>query len=221
MCLESKILFGIRFRALHNARTGVLETPEIHPDFSETRAAITAFLFLSDTPAPVDFAFVLGSPTLSSVEPAIDLYLRGLTSRIVISGFGPQPASEPVQRPEAEIYKAYAIERGIPAKDIITETRATNTRENFTLSHPIIEQHFGWTNIRSVAISGKPFHMRRALMTARAHWPRHLKLLMLPSDHTDDPPAATWWQTEHGRTFVMSELRSIGSYALSGDIGGF
>jgi uncharacterized SAM-binding protein YcdF (DUF218 family) len=217
----SEVLFGIRLRELRRGRAATAELGNADPDLLETRAAITAFLFLRHAPAPVDFAFVLGSPTLSSVEPAIDLYLRGLTSKIMISGLGPNHGSEPASRSEAETYKDYAIERGIPEKNIITETRATNTLENFTFSHPVVAQHFGWKNIRSVAISGKPFHMRRALMTARAHWPRHLKLLMLPSDHPDDPPAETWWQTEHGRTFVLNELRSIGNYALAGDIGGF
>jgi uncharacterized SAM-binding protein YcdF (DUF218 family) len=187
----------------------------------ETRTAITAFLFLKDLPAPVDFAFVLGSPTLSSAEPAIDLYLRGLTSKIVISGFGPKQEPDNHKQPEAAVYKAHAIECGIPEGDIIVEIKATNTKENFVFSHPIIERHFGWSHVRSVSISGKPFHMRRALMAARAHWPPHLKLLMLPSNAPDDAPAETWWRTEQGRNFVLSELRSIGAYALAGDIGGF
>lgn len=183
----------------------------------ETRSAITTFLFLADEPGPVDFSFVLGSPTLSSMEPAIDLYRKGYTRKIVISGMGPAPS----ELTEADTYKAYAIEQGIPAADLLTETKATNTRENFAFTLPIVERHFGWDNVRSVAISGKPFHMRRALMTARAHWPQHLKFRMLPSNHPDDPPAETWWQTGSGRTFVLAELRAIGTYALAGDIGGF
>jgi DUF218 domain len=189
----------------------------------ETRAAITAFLFIKDEPEPVDFAFVLGSPTPSSIEPAIDLYLRGFAPKIVISGAGPGRATFRLRprRSEAEIYKAYAIDRGISEKDIIVETKARNTKENFTFSYSLIQKHFDWTLVRSVSISGKPFHMRRALMTARAHWPAHLKLLMLPSYAPDDPPAETWWQTDWGRRFVLAELRAIGEYGLAGDIGGF
>jgi uncharacterized SAM-binding protein YcdF (DUF218 family) len=214
-------VFGIRFQDRRKARVARDEPQNAHPDVADSRAAITAFLFLRDVPAPADFVFVLGSPTLSSMEPAIDLYTRGLTPKIVISGRGPKSGPWSALPPEADTFKAYAIKRGIPENDIIIETKATNTRENFSLSHPIIAQHFGWANVRCVAISGKPFHMRRALMTARAHWPRHLKLLMLPSNHPDDPPAETWWQTDAGRAFVLTELRSIGHYGLSGDIGGF
>ncbi len=163
---------------------------------------------------------MLGSPTLSSVEPAIALYRRGLTSRIVISGLGPRTA-EPPQRAEAEIYREHAVREGVREADISIETRATNTVENFRFTSDLVERSFGWGSIRSVSISGKPFHMRRALMTARAHWPKHLRLVMLPSNDPDDPPAETWWQTDAGRKFVLNELRSIGTYALNGDLAGF
>jgi uncharacterized SAM-binding protein YcdF (DUF218 family) len=210
---------GFRLPALPGRRSAA--RPEVASDVLASRAAITEFLFVSDRPAAVDFAFVLGSPTLSSIEPAIDLYARGLAPRIVISGHGPRTATEPPERPEAEIYKAYAIERGVRAEDIIIETTATNTLENFQFTLPVIERQIGWDTIHAVSISGKPFHMRRALMTARAQWPKHLKLLMLPSNHPDDPPAATWWQTDAGRNFVLAELRAIGTYGSQGDLAGF
>jgi hypothetical protein len=188
-----------------------------HSSFFETREALTRFLFLKDEPALVDLCFVLGCPAVSSMQPAVDLFLSGLTRKILISGFG--PLSE--QEPECEFFKRYALERGVPEEMIYLESKATNTLENFVFSRPVIENEIGWQNVESVAISGKPFHMRRALMTARAHWPGHLRYLMLPSNHPDDVPAETWWQSERGRRYVLSELKAIGSYALEGDIGGF
>jgi hypothetical protein len=185
--------------------------------FFETREAITRFLFLKDEPAPADLCFVLGSPTPSSMVPAVDLYRRGLTPKILISGHGPAPANEP----ECDLYKAYAMERGVPEQAILLERKASNTLENFVFSKAVIEQQIGWHTLKCVAIAAKPFHMRRALMTARRHWPAHLRYLMLPSNAPDDPPADTWWQTEHGRRFVFSELRAIAAYALEGHIGGF
>jgi len=182
----------------------------------DSREAITNFLFIKDSPAIVDFAFVLGSPTYSSIEPAIELYHTGKTSWIVISGHGPQFQNG--MSSEAELYKSYAIAKGVPASQILIETKATNTKENFLFVRDLIQTHFGWNNIRRVSISGKPFHMRRALMTARASWPKHINLIMLPSNHPDDPPSETWWQTESGCHFVMRELQAIGTYALAGDI---
>ena len=69
-----------------------------------TRQAITDFLFLEDPPQPVDLSFVLGSPTISSIIPAVELYKNGLTKKIVISGHGPKADSTP----EWKIYQDYA-----------------------------------------------------------------------------------------------------------------
>lgn len=189
----------------------------VHSSFFETREAITKFLFLKDDPSPVDLCFVLGSASISSVLPAVDLYLSGLTPKILISGHGPLPEQEP----ECEIYKAYAVKYGVPESAILLERRATSTLENFTLSKAVIESSIGWQNVKRVALSAKPFHMRRALMTARMHWPAHINYLMQPSAHPEDPPAESWWQSEYGRRFVLSELRAIGVYGLEGHIGGF
>ena len=182
-----------------------------------SREAITQFLFLEDPPRQVDLSFVLGSPSISSILPAVDLYLAGLTKKIMISGHGPRSDS----LPEWKMYQDYAINHGVLAQDILVETKATNTLENFVFSQALIEEKIGWGSIQTVAISAKPYHMRRVLMTARQHWPNHLSYVMRPSNAPDDPPASTWWQTEGGRQFVLGELRAIGTYSLTGHLGDF
>src|SRR5207302_8656480 len=97
--------------------------------FFETRQAITRFLFLKDAPAPVELCFVLGSPSVSTMVPAVDLFLRGLTPKILISGRGPRLW----QKAECDVYKEYAIQRGIPEHAILLERKARNTMENFVL----------------------------------------------------------------------------------------
>jgi uncharacterized SAM-binding protein YcdF (DUF218 family) len=185
--------------------------------FFETRDALTRFLFLKDDPAAVDLCLVLGSPTAYSMQPAIDLYRSGLTERILISGLGPRPDQEP----ECESFKRFALEQGVPAQAIVLERQASNTLENFVFSRAVIEREIGWDNIKTVAIVSKPFHMRRALMAARKHWPAHVRFVMQPSIDPRDIPADTWWQSEEGRRYVLSELKAIGSYALQNHIGGY
>ena len=185
--------------------------------FFETREALTRFLFLKDEPAVVDLCFVLGSPTALSMQPAVELYRNGLAPRILISGRGPRPDQEP----ECEIYKTFALEKGVPEAAILLERQASNTLENFAFSRPIIEKEIGWENVKAVAIVGKPFHMRRALMTAREQWPAHLKFVMQPSTDPIDMPADIWWRSEAGRRYVLTELRAIGTYALQDHIGGY
>lgn len=55
-------------------RDHMAEISSSHPSFFETRDAITKFLFLEDKPAPVDLCFILGSPSISSIVPAVHLY---------------------------------------------------------------------------------------------------------------------------------------------------
>lgn len=194
---------------------GHLEKPDATAE--ESRDAITRFLFVEHPPQPVDLCFVLGCPTPTNMDPAINLHARGWAPLIMISGHGPSQQAEP----EAVKFCNYGMARGVPKAAMILETEATNTMENFTFSAPIIAREIGWDRIRNVAIVCKPFHARRALMTARQHWPAHLRYIVQPSQRPDDPPASTWWQTESGRAFVLRELVAIGTYAQKGDIGCF
>lgn len=219
---ESSDIVLIRRLRARLTRSGSMDTKrgassQPDPGVPESRGAITQFLFIQHPPEPVDLCFVLGCPTPTNMDPAIALQACGWAPAIMISGHGPAPQAVP----EAIRFRDYALARGVPEAAIMVETEATNTRENFTFSAPIIEREIGWEHIRSVALVSKPYHARRALMTARRHWPEHLRFIMQPSQQPDDPPAETWWQTEGGRTHVLRELIAIGTYAQKGDIGDF
>jgi len=128
--------------------------------------AISLILFVCDSPDPVDLAFVLGSPTVNSIYPALDMFHAGLTQKIVISGAGKSTSGQP----EWELYRDHALAAGIPSEALLLEKLALNTQENFELGSNLIMQALGWGNIKSVALCAKPFHMRRVLMTARRYF---------------------------------------------------
>jgi uncharacterized SAM-binding protein YcdF (DUF218 family) len=175
---------------------------------------ITRFVFLRDLPCAVDLTIVLGSPSISNIEPAVALYHAGLTPKLLITGHGPSPSSPP----EWRIYRDHALAAGVPDADIIVEPEARNTPQNFALSAPIIERNLSWDNLQKIAVCCKPLHTRRAYMTARQYLPRHVKIVMLPPTHPADIQSHSWSNTEVGRTRVLGEMRRIGEYALKGDI---
>ncbi len=179
-----------------------------------TQQAISDFLFLRDEPAPVDLCVVLGSRYAETMDGAIDLWHRGWTPRILITGHGPKEDQEK----EADLFREYALQNNVPEKIILMEREARHTRDNFERSAPIIESEMGWESVRTVAIIGKPYHMRRALMTARRFWPEHIRFLMLPSNLPQDMKADNWWESDWGRTRIMDELRRIGEYGVKGDL---
>jgi uncharacterized SAM-binding protein YcdF (DUF218 family) len=179
-----------------------------------TREAITQLLFVRDEPAPVDLAIVLGSKYPTTMDPAIALYRLGWAPKILITGHGPREDQEK----EALLFSAYAVEQGVEEADILLEVEARNTLDNMLLSMPIVEAAIGWDAIRRVSITCKPFHARRALMTALHHWPAHLEYLLLPSDDLRDIQPHDWWANQDSHRRVMDEVRRIGEYAVRGHL---
>ena len=77
--------------ALQPAQAGNGGVAREHQSLFESRDAISRFLFVQDDAAPVDLCFVLGCPTPSNMDPAIELFRRGWTPKILISGYGRNP----------------------------------------------------------------------------------------------------------------------------------
>src|SRR5207244_2140221 len=97
---------------------------------NSTRDAIIQLLFIEDEPRPVDLTVVLGSKDPTTMDRAIELYKRGWTKKILVTGHGPDPD----EVNECELFCRYATDRGVPDKDLFWEPNATNTKENFVLS---------------------------------------------------------------------------------------
>ncbi|HTN41648.1 MAG TPA: YdcF family protein [Asticcacaulis sp.] len=184
-------------------------------DAYNSRLGISRFLFVNDPPEAVDLAFVCCSPTVSSLAPALALYTSGLTPRILISG----AAAATNGMEEWRLYRDHALASGVPETAVLLEKEAHNTSENAAFGATLIAAELGWDKVKTVAVCAKPFHMRRALMTLRKHFPDHVRLVAQPPSDPGDLSADTWWQTEWGRQRVLGELGKISQYALKGDLG--
>ena len=181
----------------------------------DSRTAISNFLFEKSHPERVDLAFVLCSPTISSIYPAISLYKSGLTPKILISGAGATREGTV----EWRLYRDHALASGVAESAILLEKSARHTGENAAFGAALIDKELGWANVRSLAVCAKPFHMRRAIMTLRRHVPADVRLVAQPPNDPGDLSADTWWQTAHGRQRIFAELGKISEYALKGDLG--
>lgn len=181
----------------------------------DTRAAIARFLFIRDRPAPVDLAFVLGSPTLSSLTPALSLFHAGQTAKILISGRGLTASG----LPEWQMYRDHALANGIPPTALLIEPEATNTHENMVFGADLVDRLMGWSAVRSVAICAKAYHLRRAFMTAAKVFPAGVRLIALPADGPGDITPDDWWTTPQGRNRVLEELGRISDYSLKNHLG--
>jgi len=178
-----------------------------------TRDAISQFLFAKDEPEYVDLAFVLGSPTVNSLFPALTMFQAKLTKRILISGAGPTGCGIP----EWMLYRDHALAAGVPAEALFLEKYGRNTLENFQLGAKLVDQEIGWSKLSAIGICAKPFHMQRALMTARRFIPAHVRLLAFPAEHLENLSQTSWADTPAGTERILKELGKISTYGLQGD----
>ena len=130
---------------------------------------IWAYLTRTDRPAPSDVIFVFGSRDLGVPRRAAELYLAGLSSRVLVSGrLGPMTARV-FDKPEALVFKDALTSHGVPDSAITTEVDACNTLENVRLGMSALRAA-GQTP-HSALLVAKAFVMRRCLATFARQYP--------------------------------------------------
>ena len=132
-------------------------------------AAEIYFYDESTTNRTADAAIVLGaavwgerlSPVFEErVKHSIDLYRTGKIKKIIFTG-GRGNADEET---EARAARRFAVECGVPAEDILTEDKSTNTYENLLFAKPIAETN----RIETVLLVSDPLHLKRSVEIAKS-----------------------------------------------------
>jgi uncharacterized SAM-binding protein YcdF (DUF218 family) len=100
------------------------------------------------------------SPVLRArLDHALDLYRRGLVSRIILTG----GVGRGDKLSEAAAGKQYLIEQRLPAEALLLDERSTTTWENLQNAAALARAN----GINSVLLVSDPFHMLRSLKMAR------------------------------------------------------
>ncbi len=117
---------------------------------------------------PADAAIVLGaavwgaqvSPVFKErINHGIDLYQNRKVRKLIFTG-GQGNSNEPT---ESSAARRYAMQRGIPAGDILIEEKSHTTYENILYAKQIADAN----GLRKVLIVSDPLHMKRAVAMAR------------------------------------------------------
>jgi len=119
--------------------------------------------------APADVILVLCSHDLAVADRGADLFLAGYAPLLVVSGGSGAITRRIWKEPEAEVFARRAIERGVPAAQVLLETRSTNTGENVRLTRELLATK-GLDPERFLVVQ-KPYMERRAYATFRQVWP--------------------------------------------------
>lgn len=91
------------------------------------------------------------------LDAAYNYYVAHPEVILVMSG-GQGPGED---IPEGRAMKAYLVEKGVPAEQILTEERSTSTRENFRFSKMVLEEA-GVDPTQPIAYVTNRFHCYRA-----------------------------------------------------------
>lgn len=124
---------------------------------------------LHHEPRNTDIGVGLGSHDIGVAEHAAELWHEGRFPLIVFTGANAPTTVDLFPRGEAVHYAERAHELGVPADAILTETRATNTGENFTFTHELLDG-LG-IHPASAMIISRPYRQCRAYATVRKLWP--------------------------------------------------
>jgi uncharacterized SAM-binding protein YcdF (DUF218 family) len=129
----------------------------------------------------VDSIFVLGNHDLRIADYAIDLFKAGWSSMIIFSG-GVIHKNVKLKVhwdiPEAEMFARHAIEKGIPASQILTEANSKNTGENFQFTGKLLAER--GLNFKKFLLVQKPYMERRTYATGKVHWPDKTLIITSP-----------------------------------------
>jgi uncharacterized SAM-binding protein YcdF (DUF218 family) len=135
-----------------------------------------------------DCILALGSHDLRVAHRAADLYLEGWAPLIIMSGGLGNFTKNMWIDPEADQFAAIAIQRGVPANNILVENSSTNTGENILYSKRLLEQK--GLNPESFIVVQKPYMERRSYATFKMHWPDKKLIVTSPQIPFEQYPTA-------------------------------
>jgi len=168
---------------------------------------VTGYLGEEDKPEPSDEIYVFGSKSLKRIETAVDLYNQGIAPRIFITGG--MPIYEKREEAEAQIYKRWAIEHGVPPEAIHTHDAAISVADNVRGGLNELDKlnlPYG-----SMALVTAWFAMRRSYAHMMKYVPEETRLYRVNAPVTPggDYDQASWWKNPNGIKVVFNEFAKL------------
>lgn len=118
----------------------------------------------------------------------------------MIIACGAQGSNEPA--PEGDVMRAWLLDKGVPADQVIAETASTNTRQNLLNAKALLPE-----GILRVTVVTSDYHLPRALAVASD--------VGLTADGIGSPCKPEYWAKNHFR-----EILAWGKYLLNQAVSG-
>ncbi|MEZ6183918.1 MAG: YdcF family protein [Planctomycetota bacterium] len=158
--------------------------------------AVPGWLEERGTPGPADALIVLaGDSSGGRVDRAVELFLAGHVAQgpFVCSGGELYPGTS-----WAELMRARAVARGVPAERCVEQGRSRTTVEDAELTVPLLP-----AGTRRVLLVTSDFHSARAAADFRRVLGPDVEVVSLPSESPWDRDA--WWQDPVAARAIATE----------------
>ena len=162
----------------------------------------------TDETRKADVAIVMGaaaygdkpSPVFEQrIAHGVALYKQGMVKKIILTGgFG-----DGAEHAESEVARRFAIEQGVPERDLLMEKKSRTTLENLQQARDLMKAH----GLNGALLVSDPMHMERA------RWMMHdLGVTAWRS------PTPTTLYTSMGAKagFLLREVYAITAYLIAG-----
>lgn len=180
---------------LSKAVQHILENP--HLDIYDK---IYDYLSEQDALEKSDLIFVFGTSSNYRIDKAVELYHAGYAKKILVSGKSPIYAKQ--DQTEADIYRAYAIEKGIPSEEIITEDNSVSIPDNVKSSLNLLDRIS--FDCKSIILVNSPFAQRRGW----AHFSKftEAKLIRVNCESSEKFKKENWYKQEETIRIFLNEF---------------
>jgi uncharacterized SAM-binding protein YcdF (DUF218 family) len=135
-----------------------------------------------------DCILALGSHDLRVAERAAELYLQCWAPLVIMSGGLGNFTKEVWTKKEADRFAEIAIQKGVPAKDILIENNSTNTGENILFTQKLLKEKK--LVLQSFIVVQKPYMERRSYATFKKHWPDKKLIVTSPQISFEQYPTS-------------------------------
>eukprot|EP00063_Salmo_salar_P026122 XP_014000957.1 PREDICTED: uncharacterized protein SCO4629-like isoform X2 [Salmo salar] len=125
------------------------------------------YLCLHQSLEKSDVIIGLGCHDVRVAERSADLFLEGLAPWLLFTGYLGNQTAGVWTRPEADVFLDVALRMGVPRRNILLETEATNTGENIRFYRLLKENNIP---AHRVILVQQPFMERRVFAIFLHQW---------------------------------------------------
>lgn len=161
------------------------------------------YLSEEDIPEKSDLILVFGAKTPLRAKKAAEIYHKGLSNKILVSGSRPVYAKGDEEL-EADIYERILIAEGVKPKDIIKEDKAISLVDNVRRSLNLLDEiRF---NYESLIVVNSPYTQRRGWVLLKKLLPDSLQISRVNCETGEPFKKENWFKQENTLKSILTEF---------------